>query len=205
MSRKNAKPAASAAISRGASPKRRARVVHRSAPPDALAVGVALRASRHDTRVGPLLRRVARLVATAEGFRQGTLSIAVVGRAAMASLHQRHSGVAGATDVLTFDLRDDDPPRWLIDAEIVVCADVARQRVGTRGDATRELALYVAHGVLHLAGYDDHSPRDFARMHAREDELMARLGLGRQWSLLQAPDFKLQVASERNAPPSVRG
>jgi ssRNA-specific RNase YbeY (16S rRNA maturation enzyme) len=31
--------------------------------------------------------------------------------------------------------------------------------------------------VLHLAGYDDHRPRDFARMHAREDELLAEMGL----------------------------
>lgn len=49
-----------------------------------------------------------------------------------------------------------------------------------RSDASRaELALYVAHGCLHLAGYDDHTPAAFRRMHAREDQLLAQLGLGR--------------------------
>lgn len=42
-----------------------------------------------------------------------------------------------------------------------------------------ELSLYVAHGTLHLAGYDDRTPREFARMHRREDELLDELGIGR--------------------------
>lgn len=164
---------------------------------------------RRDWRGAALLRRVALHVAHAEGFRGGELSIAVVGARAMATLHQRHSGIAGATDVLTFDLGVNRRERRL-DGEIVVCADVAAAVVaeqGSRGageqvksaagraarhsptargayiDAVnRELALYVAHGILHLAGYDDHSPRDFRRMHAREDALLTQIGLGAAFS-----------------------
>lgn len=136
-----------------------------------------------------LLARVARTVALAEGLSRGTISIGVVGQRAMARLHEQFLGVSGPTDVITFDLRDPDATANHHDGaaashvlgEIVVCADVARRQAAapTRRAQVAELALYVTHGVLHLAGYDDHTPSAFARMHAREDELLNKLGLGR--------------------------
>jgi len=127
------------------------------------------------------LRRVAEHVLLAEGFTRGRLSIAVVGATAMATLNRRFLGRTGPTDVLAFDLGS-DRRRGRIDGEVVVCADVARRRAATLGRslqaARAELALYVVHGVLHLAGYDDRTPASFCRMHAREDELLGELGLG---------------------------
>lgn len=96
----------------------------------------------------------------------------------MSTLHKRFSGVEGATDVLTFDLGCDRRASC-VDAEIVVCADVALRRSGSQSAARRELALYVVHGILHLAGFDDHTDQTFADMHAREDALLLELGLGR--------------------------
>jgi probable rRNA maturation factor len=132
-------------------------------------------------RAVALLIRAARTAADAEKLREGELSIAVVDAAAMCGLHQQFTGKSGATDVLTFDLRG-DPSDRRVDGQIVVCADVARQTVGgkpRRVDLRRELALYVVHGVLHLAGYDDHQPADFECMHRREDAILESLGLGR--------------------------
>jgi len=132
-----------------------------------------------------LLLRAARHAAAAEGFRAGCLSIAVVGTRRMATLHERFLGVAGPTDVITFDFDTDRTQGWL-EGEIVVCADVAaRAAAGQVGAARlthkavhRELALYVVHGILHLAGYDDRDPDDYARMHAREDQLLSECGVG---------------------------
>ena len=139
---------------------------------------------RKSWRAAALLERVAAHVAAAEGFRTGRLSVAVVGRRAMSTLHDRFLGLAEPTDVLSFDLGT-DRRRRVLDGEIVVCADVALarcgqpRRPGTQLAAARaELALYVTHGILHLAGYDDHGPADFRRMHAREDKLLSQLGLG---------------------------
>jgi probable rRNA maturation factor len=147
------------------------------APPP-LEIEVAWRI-RADWQAGPLLRRAARRAAAAEGFRTGQLSLAVVGQRAMATLHERYLGQRGPTDVLTFDLGTERRAGRLL-AEIVVCADVARRRArpATRAGARAELALYVVHGVLHLAGHDDHKPAAYRRMHAREDELLRALGLG---------------------------
>jgi probable rRNA maturation factor len=131
---------------------------------------------RTSWRAASLLKRVARHAAAAAGFHTGQLSIAVVGAAAMSTLHKCYMGQSGPTDVLTFDLGSHLPAGQL-DAEIVLCADVAR-RAGTLNAARAELALYLVHGVLHLAGFDDHDPRAAARMHAREDEWLQQLGLG---------------------------
>ncbi len=153
-----------------------------------LSISVSCRIERFRSAAS-LLSSVARQAAAAEGFRTGELSIAIIGAAAMATLHRRFLGIAGPTDVLSFDLGT-DRRHGLLDGHIAVCADVAlaHVRTGLRGThrggaellraARAELALYVVHGILHLAGYDDHRPADFRRMHAREDELLTQLGLG---------------------------
>jgi len=38
-----------------------------------------------------------------------------------------------------------------------------------------ELLRYVAHGVLHLLGYDDHRPADRAKMWKRQERELARV------------------------------
>jgi probable rRNA maturation factor len=136
---------------------------------------------RNSWRATRLLHRVALYAASAEGFTRGRLSIAVVGATAMATLNRRFLRRPGPTDVLAFDL-DTDRRRGHIEGEVVVCADVARRRAARRGRslqaARAELALYVIHGILHLAGYDDRTSIGSRRMHVREDELLAELGFG---------------------------
>lgn len=127
------------------------------------------------------LVHAARHAAAAEGFKRGALSLVVVGARAMRTLHARYMGTAEVTDVLSFDLGT-DVAAGMLEAEIVVCADVARRRARQRDKAARavvaELALYVVHGILHQAGYDDHDDAGYRRMHAREDALLRELGLG---------------------------
>jgi probable rRNA maturation factor len=38
-----------------------------------------------------------------------------------------------------------------------------------------ELLRYVAHGILHLLGYDDHDPADRERMWKRQERELARI------------------------------
>lgn len=181
---------------------------------ESIAIDVAWRLRRNWQAEG-LLRQAALEVARAEGFRGGWLSIAVVGSRAMASVHERFVNIAGATDVLTFDLGTERRAGW-IEGEVIVCADVAWQvavralrdsgtgperaaaarvrpvrpatiaqsfREGGRNHARilaaarAELVLYLVHGVLHLAGYDDLAAQQAGRMYARQERLMQRLGL----------------------------
>jgi probable rRNA maturation factor len=152
----------------------------KSAHENSLVIEVAWQ-PRNSWRAVRLLRRVAEHTLRAEGFVSGWVSVGVVGATAMATLHRRFLGLPGPTDVLSFDLGT-DRRRGHLEGEIVVCTDVARRRAGARNRslqaARAELALYLVHGILHLAGYDDRSSAGSRRMHAREDQLLSELGLG---------------------------
>lgn len=118
------------------------------------------------------LARLVRFVARRQDARHAEVDLAVVGGDEIAALNRRYRGRAGRTDVLAFDLSDAD--RTGISAQIVVCADEAVEQARLRRTGPqRELMLYVVHGLLHLAGYDDTTARGAAAMHAREDELLA--------------------------------
>ena len=120
----------------------------------------------------PQLKRIIRLA----GLKNVSLSIAVVDDEQMSQLHEQYKNVTGTTDVLTFDLCDDES-ELDVDGEVIICADVAQRQAVVRGHETRlELLLYAVHGLLHLSGYDDLSEADALRMHAREDELLTKAG-----------------------------
>jgi len=122
------------------------------------------------------IRRAALHVLEREGSR-ARIGIAIVSDVEMARLHDEFLGIDETTDVLTFPLEDEIGPEPLL-GEVVACAGVARREARSRGTAAGdELLLYVVHGILHLLGYDDTSPRKFARMHRREAELLAELGI----------------------------
>jgi probable rRNA maturation factor len=117
---------------------------------------------------------------------RGEVRVRVVGDAEMAGAHERHAGIPGTTDVLTFDLRDDlaraSQPETL-DVDIMICSDEAERRGNELGHGRRrELLLYIVHGVLHCLGHDDHDDEAYARMHAAEDELLERIGVGRTFA-----------------------
>lgn len=107
-----------------------------------------------------------------------SISVALVGDKRMAALHEKFLSICGPTDVLTFEL-DSDAQRRVTAGEIVLCVPFARREAKRRGiDLPEELLLYALHGVLHLSGYDDRTPADHARMHAEEDRILQRLGIG---------------------------
>lgn len=105
----------------------------------------------------------------------GVVRVKVIDDAEMTSAHAEFLDDPTTTDVLTFDMSEDG----VLDVDILVCLDVAERQGRDRGHAARrELLLYIVHGVLHCAGYDDHDEESCRRMHAREDEVLALIGAG---------------------------
>ena len=90
--------------------------------------------------------------------------------AASDARHRAIMGVAGATDVITqaYDAIPPEPPGLY--GELFVNTDQAlRAAPRRRGwSVAKELLLYVAHGMDHLSGADDHAPGDYAAMRRRE-------------------------------------
>ena len=78
------------------------------------------------------------------------------------------------TDVLTFSLGSET----VIDAEIYVNLDFAEQYCQDYGATfTEEASRYVIHGLLHVLGFDDPTPKERENMRKKEDEVLRRVGL----------------------------
>jgi probable rRNA maturation factor len=121
------------------------------------------------------LRLVVRKILDDEGIRHASISIAVVDDCAIHALNRQYLEHDYPTDVLSFLLeRDGDR----IEGEIVTSADTALANAEQFGwSAEDELLLYVIHGTLHLAGYDDQSDDARGEMRARERHYLAQFGL----------------------------
>jgi len=101
------------------------------------------------------------------------MSVRAVSDAQMSLLHERHSGIAGTTDVLTFT--GGDP----LEIDAAICVDEAVRRCGDFGHGVREeLLLYAVHALLHAVGFDDATAEQHGLMHAEEDRLLQQLGHG---------------------------
>ena len=110
------------------------------------------------------------LAATGRCSLDGELSVVFLNDLEMAALHERFLNDSSPTDVLTFpgDERDD------FAGEICVSAERAWIESRDRGIAfSREVCLYLVHGWLHLAGYDDHTAADRHLMRQAEKEVLS--------------------------------
>ena len=87
------------------------------------------------------------------------LELSLVDDATLAEVHGDFMDDPTPTDVITFP-----------HGEILVSVEMAAQRAQEFGKEIKgETLLYLVHGMLHLAGLDDRTPEDAARM-AREQE-----------------------------------
>jgi probable rRNA maturation factor len=116
------------------------------------------------------------------GCPPGELSVAILTDRALAALHGAFMGDPRATDVITFG----GDPAGGTAGEICVSADAALRQGGGRPGLCGELTLYIVHGWLHLAGYDDTTPGAKRAMRRAEARAL-RLLRGRR----ALPRFKL--------------
>jgi len=123
----------------------------------------------------PRLRATAEAALRALGRADLHVDVTVVDDGAIRRLNARYLRRRTTTDVLAFDLETPGPSRLM--GEVIVCADTARRQARRVGvSVALELDLLVVHGLLHLAGWDDHEPREARLMHEREREILAETG-----------------------------
>ena len=125
-------------------------------------------------RIGML----AELVMKAEKL-EGELYITFIDDAEMTRQNKLLLGRRGATDVIACDLSGGPGPDEII-GELIVSAETAKRASKRLGIGYEdELLRYVAHGILHLSGYDDETDTDRDKMWSRQEELLAGF-LGRK-------------------------
>jgi probable rRNA maturation factor len=80
----------------------------------------------------------------------------------IAVLHRQFLGQLGPTDVLTFQ-----------HGEIFISVETAHRHARAFGNSlTRELELYIIHGLLHLHGFDDQTPGEARKMGATQEKVL---------------------------------
>jgi probable rRNA maturation factor len=122
----------------------------------------------------PWLERLVKRALAAEGIEQAEIGILLVDDRRIAKLHGEWFDDPTPTDVITFDLSAGDG----LTGDIAVSTETARRMARELGWTPRqEVAYYVVHGLLHLTGYDDHTPSDRRAMRSRERGVMKAIGL----------------------------
>ena len=92
------------------------------------------------------------------------IEVNLVDDSEIARIHVEFMNVQGPTDVITFD-----------HGEIFVSTETAEAQRQSHGNSLhREVALYIVHGLMHLAGYDDRSQEAFRQMADQQESVLRR-------------------------------
>jgi probable rRNA maturation factor len=87
----------------------------------------------------------------------------------MASLNRKFMHQTGPTDVLTFQ-----------HGEIFISVETAKRHARAFGNSlTSELCLYIAHGLLHLHGFDDRTQAAARKMKRAQQKILRNSGRDR--------------------------
>jgi probable rRNA maturation factor len=134
------------------------------------------------------LRKVVGLSLSAAGVDSRVeMGLVVASDGTVRDLNRTYRGIDDTTDVLAFALtesRDSEVPPFVLPpddtlhlGEIVVSYPRAEaQAEAIQHPLEQELALLVAHGVLHLLGHDHDSPEDERQMKALESKILDSIG-----------------------------
>ena len=114
-------------------------------------------------------------VAREEGYAVGEINYIFCSAERLLEMNRQFLGHDYFTDVITFDYSDRKGERLVagdifIDVETV--ADNARIYGATK---LHEMRRVVVHGLLHLCGQKDKTPRTERQMHRKEDKYLAQL------------------------------
>ena len=125
--------------------------------------------------LGPL-RRIARVLVQDILDRHAyELGIILVSANEITRLNQTFLRHQGATDVIAFDYAL-YPAGDVLRGEIFLCVEEAsRQARRFRTSWQKELVRYLIHGMLHLCGYRDDSPKARRQMKRVEDRCLSQL------------------------------
>jgi probable rRNA maturation factor len=94
-----------------------------------------------------------------------TLEVALVDDETSERVHMDFMEIEGPTDVITFH-----------HGEIVIGAEVALRQAEEYGEPLgREILRYFVHGLLHLAGHEDHEDDERAAMEAAQERIVTTL------------------------------
>ena len=107
-----------------------------------------------------------RFVAEAEAKRIGDVNIIFCSDPYILDVNINYLGHDYYTDIITFDYVEGD----VLSGDLFISIDSVRENASFYGaDFPTELRRVMVHGLLHLIGYDDHTPEEQKVMRNKED------------------------------------
>ena len=111
----------------------------------------------------PVVLRLAKKGSDLHGLDE--VEVSFVDDDTIADLHLQYMQIPGPTDVITFE-----------HGEIHISVETAKSQASEyANDFERELMLYIVHGLLHLAGYDDATDKQSAIMDDLQSSILAKV------------------------------
>jgi probable rRNA maturation factor len=136
------------------------------------------------------LEKIARRVLEAENITSSAeMGLLVTDSKTIQKLNRIYRGEDKPTDVLAFEMTsgmNQEPELQFVSApdgikhlgEVVISYPQAEKQAQEQGHGvTRELALLIVHGILHLLGYDHGVPEDEQKMRDKENKVLSMLEL----------------------------
>ncbi len=121
------------------------------------------------------ITKVTRFILEFKTVQCDEVSLHFVDKVKIAKLHEKYFNDESVTDCISFPM--DNPAStkemYSILGEIFICPSVAIDYCREHKlDPSKELTLYIVHGLLHLLGYDDIDEKDRQLMRLEEDRVM---------------------------------
>ena len=111
-------------------------------------------------------------VAAEEGYRMGEVNYIFCSAARLLEMNRQFLGHDYFTDIITFDYSD-LKGEGVIHGDIYIDIETVRDNARIYGVSwLNEMRRVVVHGVLHLCGQKDKTPRANAQMHRKEDKYL---------------------------------
>jgi probable rRNA maturation factor len=150
------------------------------APPDPLSGGLAGQLDKLESVFEEALPSLCGQAKMLENHAEAEVSLSFLDKAERRDVNKRYRGVDEPTDVLAFPLWEDGqfaPPGalgLLPLGDIVICPEET-EREHAPAPPSEALCLVLAHGFLHLLGYDHDTPDKEEDMWKRQELLKTKL------------------------------
>ncbi|MBO4558327.1 MAG: rRNA maturation RNase YbeY [Bacteroidales bacterium] len=111
-------------------------------------------------------------VAEGHGYTVGDLNYIFCDDEYLLQMNRQYLGHDYYTDIITFDSREDVSSKK-IDGDIFISVDTVRANGAEYGEGfDREMMRVIAHGLLHLSGFDDTTEKLQKQMRAAENDAL---------------------------------
>jgi probable rRNA maturation factor len=124
-----------------------------------------------------------------ERGRAAELSLVLGGDALVRGLNRRWRGKDAPTNVLSFPAAEPRGEGPLLLGDVVLAYETVAREATAQGKTLKaHLSHLLAHGVLHLLGFDHESDGEARRMEGLERRILARLGMRDPYRAREAQD-----------------